>query len=214
HPPDDGHMRPWKILKTLREALPRDAIMTTGVGQHQMWAETHWENLEPRSFFSSTGMGTMGFGLPSAMGAKVGRPDKVVVDYDGDGSFMMTGNNLATAVDENISVIAVVNDNRTLGLVRQVQDMFQNKRIVGVDYGNSPNIVKYAESFGAMAYDVRNYSDLSEFIQAAMKDNVPAVIRVPVDKEELALPTLPPGGKLREVIVSDPRKNNKNTGRL
>lgn len=214
HPPDDGHMRPWKILKTLREALPRDAIMTTGVGQHQMWAETHWENLEPRSFFSSTGMGTMGFGLPSAMGAKVGKPDKVVVDYDGDGSFMMTGNNLATAVDENIPVIAVVNDNRTLGLVRQVQDMFQNKRIVGVDYGNSPNIVKYAESFGADAFEANNYPDIMEYVGRAIKENVPTVIRVPVDKEELALPTLPPGGKLREVIVSDPRKGNKNTGGL
>ncbi|WP_155951158.1 acetolactate synthase large subunit [Ferroplasma acidiphilum] len=214
HPPDDGHMRPWKILKTLRESLPRDAILTTGVGQHQMWAETHWENLEPRSFFSSTGMGTMGFGLPCAIGAKVGKPEKVVVDYDGDGSFMMTGNNLATAVDENIPVIAVVNDNRTLGLVRQVQDMFQSKRIVGVDYGNSPDILKYAESFGADAFDANNYSDISEFIGKAIRDNVPAVIRVPVDKEELALPTLPPGGKLREVIVSDPRKGNKNTGRL
>ena len=214
HPPDDGHMRPWKILKTLRESLPRDAILTTGVGQHQMWAETHWENLEPRSFFSSTGMGTMGFGLPCAIGAKVGKPEKVVVDYDGDGSFMMTGNNLATAVDENIPVIAVVNDNRTLGLVRQVQDTFQSKRIVGVDYGNSPDILKYAESFGADAFDANNYSDISEFIGKAIRDNVPAVIRVPVDKEELALPTLPPGGKLREVIVSDPRKGNKNTGRL
>ncbi len=214
HPADDGHMRPWKILKTLREALPRDAIMTTGVGQHQMWAETHWENLEPRSFFSSTGMGTMGFGLPSAIGAKVGKPDKVVVDYDGDGSFMMTGNNLATAVDENIPIIAIVNDNRTLGLVRQVQDMFQNRRIIGVDYGNSPNILKYAESFGADAFDVHDYPDILEFVGRAIKDNVPAVIRVPVDKEELALPTLPPGGKLKEVIVSDPRKGNKNPGRL
>ncbi len=214
HPVDDGHMRPWQILKTLREVLPRDAIMTTGVGQHQMWAETHWENLEPRSFFSSTGMGTMGFGLPSAMGAKIGRPDKVVVDYDGDGSFMMTGNNLATAVDENIPIIAVVNDNRTLGLVRQVQDMFQDKRIVGVDYGNSPNILKYAESFGADAYEANSYSDISEFIRKAIRENVPTVIRVPVDKEELALPTLPPGGKLKEVIVSDPRKGNKSSGRL
>ena len=210
HPPDDGHMRPWHILKALREVLPRDAIMTTGVGQHQMWAETYWENLEPRSFFSSTGMGTMGFGLPAAMGAKVGRPDKIVVDYDGDGSFMMTGNNLATAVDENIPIIAVVNDNRTLGLVRQVQDMFQNKRIVGVDYGNSPNILKYAESFGADAFEAHDYSDIMEYMRTAIKENVPSVIRVPVDKEELALPTLPPGGKLREMIVSDPRKNNKN----
>ncbi len=214
HPEDDGHLRPWKILKTIREAVPRDTILTTGVGQHQMWAETQWENLEPRSFFSSTGMGTMGFGLPSAMGAKVGKPDKVVLDYDGDGSFMMTGNNLATAVDEHIPVIAIVNDNRTLGLVRQVQDMFQNKRIVGVDYGNSPNIVKYAESFGADAYDVHDYKDLYEFIRKAIKENVPSVIRVPVNKEELALPTLPPGGKLSEVIVSDPRKGSKGAGKL
>ncbi|KQB34109.1 MULTISPECIES: acetolactate synthase large subunit [Acidiplasma] len=214
HPPDDGHLRPWRILKTLRDSLPRDAILTTGVGQHQMWAEVYWENLEPRSFFSSTGMGTMGFGLPAAMGAKVGRPDKVVLDYDGDGSFMMTGNNLATAVDENIPVIAVVNDNRTLGLVRQVQDMFQNRRIVGVDYGNSPNIVKYAESFGADAYDAKTYDDIAEAIKRAMHENVPSVIRVPVNKEELALPTLPPGGKLSEVIVSDPRKGNKGNGQL
>ncbi len=126
----------------------------------------------------------------------------------------MTGNNLATAVDENIPIIAVVNDNRTLGLVRQVQDMFQDKRIVGVDYGNSPNIVKYAESFGADAYEANNYSDISEFIKKAIRENVPTVIRVPVDKEELALPTLPPGGKLKEVIVSDPRKGNKSSGRL
>ncbi len=214
HPADDGNLKPWKILKTIREAVPRDAILTTGVGQHQMWAETQWENLEPRSFFSSTGMGTMGFGLPSAIGAKVGKPDKVVIDYDGDGSFMMTGNNLATAVDENIPVMAIVNDNRTLGLVRQVQDMFQDKRIVGVDYGNSPNIVKYAESFGADSYDVHDYNDLYEYIRKAIKENVPSVIRVPVNKEELALPTLPPGGKLSEVIVSDPRKGNKSSGKL
>ena len=83
-----------------------------------------------------------------------------------------------------------------------------------MDYGNSPDILKYAESFGADAFDANNYSDISEFIGKAIRDNVPAVIRVPVDKEELALPTLPPGGKLREVIVSDPRKGNKNTGRL
>ena len=88
--------------------------------------------------------------------------------------------------------------------------MFQNKRIVGVDYGNSPNIMKYAESFGADAFEAHNYSDIMEYVRTAIRENVPTVIRVPVDKEELALPTLPPGGKLSEVIVSDPRKNNKN----
>jgi len=204
---EKGKMKPWKIMKTIRNAIPRDSIVTTGVGQHQMWAEVFWESLEPRTFLSSTGMGTMGFGLPAAMGAKIARPDKVVVDLDGDGSFMMTGNNLATAVDEHIPIISVIFDNRTLGLVRQVQDLFQNKRIVGVDYGSSPNLVKYAESFGALAFNADSYEELEKSVKTAIKENMPTVIRVPIDKEELALPTLPPGGKLSQVIVRDPRKS-------
>lgn len=205
---EPGKIKPWKALKTIRNAIPRDAIVTTGVGQHQMWAEVFWEVLEPRTFLSSTGMGTMGFGLPAAMGAKLARPDKVVVDLDGDGSFMMTGNNLATAVDEHIPVISVIFDNRSLGLVRQVQDLFQNKRIVGVDYGPSPDFVKYAEAFGALGFNADSYEELEKAIKTAIREDMPTVIRLPIDKNELALPTLPPGGKLKQVIVSDPRKNS------
>jgi acetolactate synthase, large subunit (EC 2.2.1.6) len=205
---EPGKIKPWKALKTIRNAIPRDAIVTTGVGQHQMWAEVFWEVLEPRTFLSSTGMGTMGFGLPAAMGAKVARPDKVVVDLDGDGSFMMTGNNLATAVDEHIPIISVIFDNRSLGLVRQVQDLFQNKRIVGVDYGPSPDFVKYAEAFGALGFNADSYEELEKAIKTAIREDMPTVIRLPIDKNELALPTLPPGGKLKQVIVSDPRKNS------
>lgn len=205
---EPGKIKPWKALKTIRNAIPRDAIVTTGVGQHQMWAEVFWEVLEPRTFLSSTGMGTMGFGLPAAIGAKLARPDKVVVDLDGDGSFMMTGNNLATAVDEHIPVISIIFDNRSLGLVRQVQDLFQNKRIVGVDYGPSPDFVKYAEAFGALGFNADSYEELEKAIKTAIREDLPTVIRLPIDKNELALPTLPPGGKLKQVIVSDPRKNS------
>ncbi|MCY0849960.1 acetolactate synthase large subunit [Sulfuracidifex metallicus] len=205
---DKTKMRPWKVLKTIRQNLPRDAIVTTGVGQHQMWAEVFWEVLEPRTFLSSTGMGTMGFGLPAAIGAKMARPDKVVVDLDGDGSMMMTGTNFATAVDENIPVISIVFDNRSLGLVRQVQDLFFNKRVVGVDYGPSPDLVKFAESFGALGYNATTYEELEKSIKSAIKENHPALIRVPIDKQELALPTLPPGGRLKQVIVTDPRKGS------
>ncbi|AEE94047.1 acetolactate synthase, large subunit, biosynthetic type [Acidianus hospitalis W1] len=205
---EPGKIKPWKALKTIRNAIPRDAIVTTGVGQHQMWAEVFWEVLEPRTFLSSTGMGTMGFGLPAAMGAKLARPNKVVVDLDGDGSFMMTGNNLATAVDEHIPIISVIFDNRSLGLVRQVQDLFQNKRIVGVDYGPSPDFVKYAEAFGALGFNADSYEELEKAIKTAIREDMPTVIRLPIDKNELALPTLPPGGKLKQVIVSDPRKNS------
>ncbi|MGC8620678.1 MAG: acetolactate synthase large subunit [Caldisphaera sp.] len=202
---DKNYMKPWKILKTIREVLPRDAIVTTGVGEHQMFAEVFWDVLEPRTFFTSSGMGTMGFGFPAAMGAKVARPDKIVVNLDGDGSFLMTGNNLATAVDENIPVISVIFDNRTLGLVRQVQDLFFGKRIVGVDFGMSPDFVKYAESFGAIGYNAESYEGLEKSLKDAIKSNMPSVIRVPINREELALPTLPPGGKLKQVILSDPR---------
>lgn len=205
---EPGKLKPWKVLKTIRQVLPRDAIVTTGVGEHQMWAEVFWEVLEPRTFLSSTGMGTMGFGLPAAIGAKLARPDKVVVDLDGDGSFLMTGTNLATAVDENIPIIAVIFDNRTLGLVRQVQDLFFGRRIVGVDYGPSPDFVKLAEAFGALGFNADSYDAIAESIKKAIKENVPAVVRVPIDKEELALPTLPPGGRLKQVIVRDPRKSS------
>ncbi len=205
---DKTKLRPWKVMKTIRQSLPRDAIVTTGVGQHQMWAEVFWEVLEPRTFLSSTGMGTMGFGLPAAIGAKIARPDKVVVDLDGDGSMMMTGTNFATAVDEHIPVISVVFDNRSLGLVRQVQDLFFNKRVVGVDYGPSPDLVKFAESFGALGYNATSYDEIERSIRSAIKENHPALIRVPIDKQELALPTLPPGGRLKQVIVTDPRKGS------
>lgn len=205
---EPGKLKPWKILKVIRKTLPRDAIITTGVGQHQMWAEVFWEVLEPRTFLSSTGMGTMGFGLPAAMGAKLAKPDKIVVDLDGDGSFLMTATNLATAVDENIPVIVVIFDNRTLGLVRQVQDLFQNKRIVGVDYGPSPDFVKLAEAFGALGFNADSYEELEKSLRIAIKENVPAIIRLPIDKNELALPTLPPGGRLKQVIVRDPRKSS------
>jgi acetolactate synthase-1/2/3 large subunit len=205
---EPNKLKPWKVLKTIRNVIPRDAIVTTGVGQHQMWAEVFWEVLEPRTFLSSTGMGTMGFGLPAAMGAKLAKPDKVVVDLDGDGSFLMTGTNLATAVDEHIPVISVVFDNRTLGLVRQVQDLFFNRRVVGVDYGPSPDFVKLAEAFGALGYNATSYEEIEKSIKAAIREDMPAVIRVPIDKDELALPTLPPGGRLKQVILRDPRKGS------
>jgi len=102
----------------------------------------------------------------------------------------------------------VIFDNRTLGLVRQVQDLFFGKRIVGVDYGPSPDFVKLAEAFGALGFNVTTYEDIEKSLKSAIKEDIPAVIRVPVDKEELALPTLPPGGRLKQVILRDPRKSS------
>jgi acetolactate synthase-1/2/3 large subunit len=199
-------LKPWKIMKTIRNSIPRNAIITTGVGQHQMWAETFFDVLEPGTFISSTGLGTMGFGFPAALGAKLARPDRVVIDLDGDGSFLMTGTNLATSINEEIPVTVVIFDNRTLGLVRQVQDLFQNKRIVGTDYGNSPDFVKFAKAFGAEGFEAKSYGEIERFLKQAISSEVTTIIRIPIDREELALPTTPPGRKLSEVVVSDPRR--------
>ncbi len=203
---DDGSLRPWKVLKIIRDVLPKDSIITTGVGKHQMWIMSFWDVLEPRTLITSGGMGTMGFGLPAAIGAKVARPDRVVVNLDGDGSFLMTMSNLATAVDFNIPVITVVFDNRSLGLVRQVQELFNRGRVVGVDFGPSTDYVKLAEGFGAAGYDVTDYEDLRESLKKALSDSVASVIRVPVDRDEYALPQLPPGGSLKEVILYGSKK--------
>jgi len=203
---DNVGLKPWRVLKTIRGVLPRDAIITTGVGQHQMWCGVFWEALEPRTFITSGGMGTMGFGLPAAIGAKVAQPNRIVMDLDGDGSFLMTMNNLSTAVDEDIPIIVAIFDNRTLGLVRQVQDLFFGGRIISVDFGSSIDYIKIAEGLGALGFDAQIYEDLVVAIKHSIRENMPAVIRIPIKKDELSLPTLPPGGSLREMILNDPRK--------
>ncbi len=203
---DDEGLKPWKVLKVIRDAVPGDSIVTTGVGQHQMWIASFWDVFKPRTLITSGGMGTMGFGLPAAIGAKVARPDRAVINLDGDGSFLMTMNNLATAVDFNIPVITVVFDNRALGLVKQVQELFFRGRVVGIDFGPSTDYVKLAEGFGAVGYDVADYEDLRASLRKALNDSVASVIRVPISRDEFALPQLPPGGSLKEVILYGPRK--------
>ncbi|MEM1982801.1 MAG: acetolactate synthase large subunit [Sulfolobales archaeon] len=204
---DNDGLRAWKVLKVIRDVLPKDSIVTTGVGKHQMWIMSFWEVLWPKTLITSGGMGTMGFGLPAAIGAKVARPDRAVINLDGDGSFLMTMNNLATAIDFNIPVITVVFDNRSLGLVRQVQELFFKGRVVGVDFGLSTDYVKLAEGFGAAGYDVKDYNDLRVAVKKALEDGIASVIRVPIDRDEYSLPQLPPGGSLKEVILCDPKKS-------
>ncbi|MEM0340145.1 MAG: acetolactate synthase large subunit [Acidilobaceae archaeon] len=198
-------LKPWKVMKTIRKSIPPSSIITTGVGQHQMWAEVFWDVLEPGTFVTSGGMGTMGFGLPAAIGAKAAKPERVVVDLDGDGSLLMTATNLAVAVEENLPVIVVVFDNRSLGLVRQVQDLFLGKRFIAVDLGYLTDFVKLAEAFGADGYDARSYEELETALAKSLRTGNTSVIRVPIPTEELALPTLPPGGSLKRMIVSAPR---------
>jgi len=198
----NGHyMSGVETVKMLRRFLPTKAIITTEVGQHQMWCEQHFRVIEPRTFFSSGGLGTMGFGFPAALGAKVARPDLPVFDIAGDGSFLMTENSLATSIEEDIPVTVVVLNNRMLGMVAQWQRHFYNRRYSGVHLGNSPDFVKLAESYGAEGVRVETLPDLENALNSAMRSPVTTVIDVPISPEENVLPMLPPGAGLKEMII-------------
>jgi acetolactate synthase-1/2/3 large subunit len=190
-----------ETIRALRTLLPTKAIVTTEVGQHQMWCEQYFQVIEPRTFFSSGGLGTMGFGFPAALGAKVARPDVPVIDVAGDGSFLMTENSLATSIEEQIPVTVVILDNRMLGMVAQWQRFFYNRRYSGVQLGKSPDFVKLAESYGAQGVRVTTIPELEAAINRAIRSPVTTVIDVPISPEENVLPMLPPGAGIKEMVV-------------
>lgn len=196
-----GEMGAAKILRKLRELLPADSIVTTEVGQHQMWASLFFDVIHPGTFFSSTGLGTMGWGFPAAIGAKVARPDVHVVDIAGDGSFNMTENSLATAVLEDIPVIVFLINNYSLGMVAQWQRTFYERRMIGVDQGQCPDYVKLAESYGAQGLRAQSMSELDSAIKTALASDVATVIDIPIDPEEDVLPFVKPGTPLKEMIL-------------
>lgn len=190
-----------KIVGKLRDLLPRDAIITTEVGQNQMWAALHFKSLEPRTFISSGGLGTMGFGFPAALGAKVAKPDVPVVDIAGDGSFIMTEQELATSVLEEIPVIVVVLNNSMLGMVAQWQRMFYNRRYAGSKLKNSPDFVKLAEAFGAQGTRVGSVDEFSRAFKDAVASDVTTVITVPISPEEDVFPMIPAGKALKDMVL-------------
>ena len=196
-----GEMGAAKILRKLRELLPKESIVTTEVGQHQMWASLFFDAIHPGTFFSSTGLGTMGWGFPAAIGAKTARPDVPVVDIAGDGSFNMTENSLATAVLEDLPVIVFLINNYSLGMVAQWQRTFYDRRMVGVDLKKCPDYVKLAESYGAQGLRAQSMDELDSAIKTALKSDVATVIDIPIDPEEDVLPFVAPGTGLKDMIL-------------
>ncbi len=195
-----------KIVRKLREILPKDAVLTTGVGRHQMWAELHYKVLKPRTWITSTGLGTMGFGLPAAIGAKVARPDVPVVDLDGDGSFLMTENCLATCVEENIPVTVVILNDNSLGMVEQWQRLFYDSRYIGVKLGKRTDMVKLAEAYGAQGIRVGSLPEFEKSLKQSIYNDVVSVIEVPVSPEEDVFPFMPPGKSLKDTIHGAPKE--------
>ncbi|MFQ5440095.1 MAG: biosynthetic-type acetolactate synthase large subunit [Nitrosopumilaceae archaeon] len=196
-----GEMGAAKVLRKLRELLPHQSIVTTEVGQHQMWASLFFDVINPGTFFSSTGLGTMGWGFPAAIGAKVAKPDVAVVDIAGDGSFSMTENSLATAVLEDIPVIVFLLNNFTLGMVAQWQRTFYGRRMIGVDQGKCPDYVKLAESYGAQGIRAQSMDELDKAIKSALNSDVATVIDIPIDPEEDVLPFVAPGTSLGDMVL-------------
>ena len=195
----DVPLKPQTVIKEIAEVLTPDSILTTDVGQNQMWAAHFYDTQKPRKFISSGGLGTMGFGFPSAIGAKVACPDDPVVSINGDGGFLMVCQELATVHDYDLPVIAVVLENRTLGMVYQWQTLLYNSRHSQTEFKDSPDFVKLAESFKINAERITKPGETKEALASAIKDNEPILLNVVVDSEE-ALPMLPPGAGINEMI--------------
>jgi len=191
---------PQTLIYELNKHLPEDCIITTEVGQNQMWAAHFFQAKYPRQFITSGGFGTMGFGFPASIGAKCAFPDRSVVDIAGDGSIQMVFQEFATAVSEDLPVIVVVMNNGWLGMVRQWQKLFFDKRYSGTQLSNNPDFVKLAQAYGADGVRVDRSSELTEAIQRAVNSEVPFVIHAIVDPEEDVLPMIPPGGGANNII--------------
>ncbi|MDD3398130.1 MAG: biosynthetic-type acetolactate synthase large subunit [Candidatus Methanomethylophilaceae archaeon] len=190
---DQIPIAPQKVMFELNRILDDDTIITTEVGQNQMWAAHHLKIRHPRQFISSGGFGTMGFGFPAAIGAKVALPEKKVIDVAGDGSLLMVIQELATAVAEDIPVVICLMNNGWLGMVKQWQKLFWNQRYSGTTlYKSNPDFVKLAQSFGADGMHVDRPSELREAFQVALASGKPFILDIKTDPEEDILPMLPP----------------------
>ena len=197
---EDSEIKPQYMIQALYEATGGQAIVTSDVGQHQMWTAQWYHFPEPRRWLNSGGLGTMGFGLPSAIGAKVACPDQMVVCVAGDGSLQMTSQELATCVTEDIPVKTFIMNNGYLGMVRQWQELFWDRRYSAVDMGTTPDWVKLAEAYGATGFRATDKATLVEQMREALATEGPVVMDVAVTKEENCYPMIPAGQPAREMV--------------
>lgn len=204
-PDSEAEIYPQRMVKMISEITEGNAIVVTDVGQHQMWAAQHYQYNHPRSWISSGGLGTMGYGFPAAMGAKLAQPDRDVVCITGDGGFQMSSYELATAVEYKIPVKIVIMNNSCLGMVRQWQQLFYEKRYSSSVFGsNNPDFVKMAECYGATGLRAETPAEMEDALKKAMKINDgPVLMDFRVVAEENCYPMVPSGAALNEMVESD-----------
>src|SRR3954462_29015 len=193
-------IKPQRVMQALYEATGGDAIVSTDIGQHQMWAAQYFHFKGPRRWVQSGGLGTMGFGLPAAMGAKVGAPDETVICIAGDGSVQMNAQELATCAQEGIAIKVFIVNNGYLGMVRQWQELFWDKRYSHVDMGQYPDFVKLAEAYGCTGLRFTDKTTLVEDIRGALATEGPVVVDVRVTREENVYPMIAPGAAARDMV--------------
>jgi acetolactate synthase-1/2/3 large subunit len=196
----DGEIKPQFMIEAMHRATRGDAIVTSDVGQHQMWAAQYYGFEKPRHWINSGGLGTMGFGLPAAVGAKVACPEETVVCLAGDGSLIMNCQELATCVAEEIPVKVFLMNNGYMGMVRQWQELFWDRRYSAVEMGPSPDWVKLAEAFGATGIRCEDSADLEETMTRALETDGPVLLDVKVSPEENCFPMIPAGAAARDMV--------------
>jgi len=199
-------LHPRYILETIGGRIGEDAIVTTEVGQHQIWTAQFYPFARPRTFISSGGLGTMGFGTGAAMGAQIANPDRQVVHIAGDGSFRMNCNELATIAYYRLPILIVVMNNRTLGMVRQWQTLFYKGRYSNTTLDRGPDFVKLAEAYGIRGFRASNEGEFSAALDAALSERSPALIDCMLDIDEKVLPMVPSGKPIEELMLEPPEE--------
>jgi acetolactate synthase-1/2/3 large subunit len=199
-PGADDPLQPYGTIRAAAAALPDDTIVTTDVGQHQMWAAQAYPLTYPRQWLTSGGLGTMGFGLPAAIGAALARPDRRVVCFSGDGSLLMNLQELATAAEEQVDVKVVLLNNAHLGLVRQQQELFYGKRFHASRFEAQPDFAALARAFGVAGVDLAATASPGDALVEALATPGPCLVNVPIAEAVNVYPMVPPGGANRDMI--------------
>ena len=200
-----NNVKPQFVIETLAQYASEDAIVAVDVGQHQMWGAQFWNFTRPRTWLSSSGLGSMGYGFPAAMGAQMAFPNRQVIAIVGDGGFQMTLNDLATVVQYRVPVKIAIINNRALGMVRQWQEIFFEKRYCDIDLDFAPDFVKLADAYGIRGARVEHRTDVADAVQDFLSDREPRLIDFWVDPAENVYPIVPPGASLAEMVVEPPR---------
>lgn len=199
----DVELKPQWVVEMIHETTNGDAIVTTDVGQHQMWAAQYYKFNKPRSWVTSGGLGTMGFGFPSAIGAQMANPDRVVVSINGDGGMQMCAQELAICAINNIPVKVVIINNQVLGMVRQWQELIHENRFSHIDLAGSPDFVKLSEAYGVKGFRASNKEEARAVWEEALRHPGPAVVEFVVRRDENVYPMVAQGSTIDQMIMGD-----------